>query len=279
MGRRRQCPQCRFDVEAEDPACPFCGVVQETVQPPSTASKGRPALKPCPDCGATVSARAESCPKCGCPIQGKLRPSKWTVGKLAKAQTWGFALLVFLSIVTAGRRGAKAPPNSPRVAPGERAVLACKGGDGANVAFGVEAWSRMAHPQARRDAAEMGRLVEAGRIALVTAGTPVRVVTSGTMMLRILLLASPHEGRGAGSGRNSSAPHPSDPAEEDSRCPGAGPKPPAVHRRVGRARLLRFDEHGPGAPPGDPGRAPSSSRVDRGPSLVLVGLPPRVASG
>ena len=74
-------------------------------------------------------------------------------------------------------------------------MLACKGGDGAYVAFGIEAWSRMAHAQARRDTAEMERLVDAGRIALVADGTPVQVVGSGTMMLRLRVLAGPHEGR------------------------------------------------------------------------------------
>jgi hypothetical protein len=106
-----------------------------------------------------------------------------------------FALIVLLNTAMTGRRGAKAPLNSPHVAPGDRAVLDCKGGDGAYVAFGVEAMSRMAHAQARRDTAEMERLVDDDRIALVDDGTPVQVVGSGTMMLELRILAGPHEGR------------------------------------------------------------------------------------
>jgi hypothetical protein len=106
-----------------------------------------------------------------------------------------FAVIVIFTMVVAGRRGAKAPPNPPRVAPEDRAVLACKGGDGAYVAFGIEAWSRMAHAQSRRDTAEMERLVDAGRIALVADGTPVQVVGTGTMMLRLRVLAGPHKDR------------------------------------------------------------------------------------
>ena len=66
---------------------------------------------------------------------------------------------------------------------------------GTYVAFGIEAWSRMAHARSRRDAAEMGRLVDDGRIALVADRTPVQVVGSGTMMLLVRVLAGPHEGR------------------------------------------------------------------------------------
>src|SRR3954447_24758952 len=81
MDERRQCPQCRFDVEADDSACPFCGVLLKTVPLPSAISRGwarRPSLKACLDCGAMVSARAESCPQCGCPPEGKRRPMKQT---------------------------------------------------------------------------------------------------------------------------------------------------------------------------------------------------------
>ena len=198
MGERRQCPECRFDLKADDPACPFCGVVLRTVPPPSAASRGwgqRPALKACPDCGGSVSARAESCPHCGCPPEGKRRSTRPTGGALVISLIKAFAFIVIFTMVVAHRRGAKAPPNPPRVAPGDRAVLACKGGDGAYVAFGVEAWSRMAHAQVRRDTAEMGRLVDDGRIALVADRTPVQVVGSGTMMLQVRVLAGPHEGR------------------------------------------------------------------------------------
>ena len=85
MGEHRQCPECRFDLKADDSACPFCGVALETVPRPSAASRGwarRPALKACPDCGAKVSARAESCPQCGCPPEGKRRPTRPTGGTL-----------------------------------------------------------------------------------------------------------------------------------------------------------------------------------------------------
>ena len=198
MGEHRQCPECRFDLKADDSACPFCGVALKTVPRPSAAARGwarRPALKPCPDCGAMVSARAESCPQCGCPPEGKRRPTRLTGRPLVIAIIKGLALLVVFTMVAAHRRGPKAPLNSPRVAPGDRAVLACKGGDGAYVAFGIEAWSRMAHAQVRRDTAEMGRLVDAGRIALVADGTPVQVVGSGTIMHQLRVLAGPHEGR------------------------------------------------------------------------------------
>ena len=104
-------------------------------------------------------------------------------------------MYVLFNMIKADRRGAMVHLNAPRVAPGGRAVLDCKGGDGAYVAFGDEAWSRMAHAQVRRDAAEMERLVDAGRIALVADGTPVQLVDSGTMMHRLRVLAGPHEGR------------------------------------------------------------------------------------
>jgi RNA polymerase subunit RPABC4/transcription elongation factor Spt4 len=198
MGERRQCPECRFDLKADDSACPFCGVVLKKVPPPSAASRGwgrRPALKACPDCGGSVSARAESCPHCGCPPKGKRRSTRPTGGALVISLIKAFAFIVIFIMVVAHRRGAKAPPNPPLVAPGDRAVLACKGGDGAYVAFGIEAWSRMAHAQSRRDTAEMHRLVDDGRIALVADRTPVQVVGSGTMMLQVRVLAGPHEGR------------------------------------------------------------------------------------
>src|SRR4051794_12895394 len=135
MAERRQCPQCRSDVGPYDPACPFCDAVLEKAPPPSAASTGRarrPALEACPDCGATVSVRAASCPRCGCPPRGERRP---TVRTPVYAMIGAFAVIVLLNMATADRRGAKAPPDSPRVAPGDRAVLACKGGDGAFVAF------------------------------------------------------------------------------------------------------------------------------------------------
>ena len=192
MDERRQCPECRTDVEAGDSACPFCGVVLKPL--PSAESRGwaqRPALKPCPDCGSRVSVRAESCPQCGCPLKGKLRPT------LVRMLLGGLAMYVLFSMLTANLRKVpqKAPLNPPRVAPGGRAVLDCKGGDGAYVAFGIEAWSKMAHAQARRDTAEMERLVDAGQIALVADETPVQVVGSGTIMLQLRVLAGPHEGR------------------------------------------------------------------------------------
>ena len=198
MSERQQCPECRFDLKADDSACPFCGVVQKKVPPPSAASGGwgqRAALKACPDCGGSVSARAESCPHCGCPPQGKRRSTRPTGGALVTALIKAFAFIVIFTMVVTYRRGPKAPLKPPRVAPGDRAVLACKGGDGAYVAFGIEAWSRMAHAQVRRDTAEMGRLVDAGRIALVADGTPVQVVGSGTIMHQLRVLAGPHEGR------------------------------------------------------------------------------------
>ncbi len=198
MDERGQCPECRFDLKADDSACPFCGVVLEKMPPPSAAPKGwgrRPTLKACPDCGGSVSARAESCPHCGCPAKGKRRSTRPTGGALVIALIKAFAVIVIFTMVVAHRRGAKVPLNSPRVAPGDRAVLACKGGDGAYVAFGIKAWSRMAHAQVRRDTAEMGRLVDAGRIALVADGTPVQVVGSGTIMHQLRVLAGPHEGR------------------------------------------------------------------------------------
>ena len=186
MDERRQCPECRTDVEAGDSACPFCGVA---LKPLPSSRAQRPTVKPCPDCGWRVSARAESCPQCGCPLKGKPRLT------LVRILLGGLAMLVFFNVVTANRRGAKAPLNPPRVASGGRAVVDCKGGDGAYVAFGIEAWSKMAHAQARRDTAEMERLVDAGRIALVAVGTPVQVVGSGTMMHRLRILAGPHAGR------------------------------------------------------------------------------------
>src|SRR3954462_13560661 len=156
MDERRQCPQCRTDVEADDSVCPFCDVALKKVPLPKAPSRGwgqRSALKSCPDCGPAVSARAESCPRCGCPLGSKQRQTRPT-GVLVSLMIGAFAVTVFFNMVTSGLRSAKAPLSSPRVAPGDRAVLACKGGDGAFVAFDVKAWSRMAHAQARRDTAE-----------------------------------------------------------------------------------------------------------------------------
>jgi hypothetical protein len=196
MDERRQCPKCRTDVEAGDSACPFCGVALKTVPLPSAAPRGwaqRPTLKPCPDCGATVSVRAESCPQCGCPLKSKRGPT--TRATLVSVLIGGLAMFVLFNMLTAGLRGAKAPLNAPRVAPGGRAVLDCKGGDGAYVAFGIEAWSKMAHAQVRRDTAEMERLVDAGQIALVADKTPVQVVGTGNMMHQVRVLDGPHKDR------------------------------------------------------------------------------------
>ena len=195
MDERRQCPECHTDVEADDSACPFCDAV---LKKKVAASKGwaqRPALKACPDCGATVSARAESCPHCGCPPKGGRRTTRSIGGTLASILLGGLGLFMLFNLMEADRRGAKAPLSSPRVVPGGRAVLACKGGDGAYVAFDLKAWSRMAHAQVRRDTAEMERLVETGQIALIADGTPLQVIGTGTMVLRLRILAGPHEGR------------------------------------------------------------------------------------
>ena len=190
MDDRRQCPECRVDLKADDSACPFCGVALKKA-PPAGGWGPRPALKACPDCGASVSVRAESCPRCGCPIQGKRRPT--IGGTLVRILLGGLALFVLFSMLTANLR--KAPLNAPRAAPGGRAVLDSKGGDGAYVAFDIEAWSQMARAQVRRDAGPMERLMKADRIALVADGTPVQVVGTGTMMLRLRVLAGPHAGR------------------------------------------------------------------------------------
>jgi hypothetical protein len=114
---------------------------------------------------------------------------------LASVIIGAFAVSVFFNMVTSGLRGAKAPLSSPRVAAGDRAVLSCRGGDGAYVAFDLKAWSRMAHAQVRRDTAEMKRLAEAGEIALVANGTPLQVVSTATMMHQFRILDGPHEGR------------------------------------------------------------------------------------
>src|SRR4051794_30168678 len=112
MDERRQCPECRFDLKADDKACPFCGVALKTTPRPSTASRGwgkRPGLKPCPDCGTMVSTRAESCPQCGCPPQGKRRPTRSTDRALVSVIIGAFAVIVLLNLAMAGRRGAKVP--------------------------------------------------------------------------------------------------------------------------------------------------------------------------
>jgi hypothetical protein len=106
-----------------------------------------------------------------------------------------FAAIVLLNVVMADRWGPKPRVSPPRVGVGDRAVLACKGGDGAYVAFDVRAWSRMAHAQARRDAAELGRLVDASEIALIPNGTPLRAVATHTMMFQVRILDGPHAGR------------------------------------------------------------------------------------
>src|SRR4051812_17161479 len=140
MDERRQCPQCRTDVEADDSACPFCDAVLKKVPLPKAPSRGwaqRPALKACPDCGAAVSARAESGPQCGCPPTGRRRPTRSIGGTLASILIGGLGMFMLFNLMEADRRGAKAPLRSPRVAPGGRAVLACKGGDGAYVAFDI----------------------------------------------------------------------------------------------------------------------------------------------
>jgi RNA polymerase subunit RPABC4/transcription elongation factor Spt4 len=199
MEERRQCPQCGTDVEPDDSVCPFCDtVLRKTVPLARAASRGcaqRPALKACPHCGTAVTARAQSCPQCGCPHAGRRRPTRSVGGTLASILIGGLGMFVLFNLMEADRRGAKAPLSSPRVVPGGRAVLACKGGDGAYVAFGIKAWSRMAHAQVRRDTAEMERLVEEGQIALVADGTPLEVIGSGTMMYQLRVLAGPHEGR------------------------------------------------------------------------------------
>src|SRR3954447_13688758 len=116
MDERRQCPECRTDVEADDSACPFCdAVLKKKVPLLSAASRGwgqRPALKPCPDCGAEVSTRAEACPHCGCPSGGGRRPTRLTGRPLVRAMIGAFAVIVFLNVAMAGRRGAKAPLSS-----------------------------------------------------------------------------------------------------------------------------------------------------------------------
>src|SRR3954447_6095274 len=122
MDERRQCPECRTDVEAADSACPFCdAVLKKKVPLPSAASRGwgqRPALKPCPDCGGTVSARAESCPQCGCPPQDRRRPTGSIGGTLASILIGGLGMFMLFKLMEADRRGAKAPLTSPRVVPG-----------------------------------------------------------------------------------------------------------------------------------------------------------------
>lgn len=196
MGQRRQCPECRFDLEADDSACPFCGLALKPAPPPSGGGWARrPALKTCRDCDAAVSLRAESCPQCGCPPGDGPRPKTGNGRAVVTAIFVGFALIVLLNMLTVGRLVEKAPLKSARVTPGDRAVLDCKGGDGAYVAFGVEAWSRMAHAQSHRDAAEMQRLMDAGRIALVADGTPAKVVDSNSLAHELLILGGPHKDR------------------------------------------------------------------------------------
>src|SRR3954471_3632179 len=201
MGESRQSTDSSTEVGADDSACLFWdAVLKKKVPLLSAASWGwakRPALKACPDCGAAVSARAESCPQCGCPPKGRRSPTRSIGGTLASILIGGIGMFMLFNLMEADRRGAEAPLSSPRVAPGDRAVLACKGGDGAFVAFDLKAWSRMAHAQVRRDTAEMERLADAGEIALVANGTPLQVVGTGTMMLRLRVLAGPHEGREA----------------------------------------------------------------------------------
>src|SRR4051812_27007428 len=134
MDERRKCPQCRADVETYDSACPFCDAVLKDavlkksplLSAPSTGRARQGALEACPDCGAAVSVRAQSCPQCGCPTKGKPRPTLRTV---VRAMIGTFFLIVLVNRGAVDRRGAKAQVNSPQVARGDRAVLACKGGD------------------------------------------------------------------------------------------------------------------------------------------------------
>jgi Double zinc ribbon len=193
MDERRKCPQCRADIETHDSACPFCDAVLKEASVSTATSPVRPrraALEPCPDCGAAVSVRAQSCPQCGCPPKGKLRPRART---LVRAIVATFFLIAFMNRPPVDRRTEKAPPNPPQIARSARAVLSCKSGDGVFVAFGIEAWSRLAHAQARQDTTEMERLANAGQIALVAAGTPVELLDSGTVMLKFRILAGPFE--------------------------------------------------------------------------------------
>jgi hypothetical protein len=195
MDERTKCPQCRADVETYDAACPFCDAVLKEASLSSAPSTGRPrrsALEACPDCGAAVSVRAQLCPQCGCPSKGKQRPTTRTI---VRAIIGTFFVIVFINRPAFTKRSTKAPLNTPHIARGDRAVLACKGGDGVYVAFGIEAWSRLAHAQARRDTAEMERLVNAGQISIVAVGTPVEVVGPGTVMLQLRILAGPYENR------------------------------------------------------------------------------------
>src|SRR3954447_7653101 len=120
MDERRQCPECRTDVEADDSVCPFCDSVLKKQPRPSAASRGwaqRPALKACPDCGAAVSARAESCPQCGCPPAGRRRPTRSIGGTLASILIGGLGMFMLFNLMEADRRGGEGTPGPPPGAP------------------------------------------------------------------------------------------------------------------------------------------------------------------
>jgi Double zinc ribbon len=195
MDDSKKCPQCRADVETYDSACPFCDAVLKEAPLSSATSIGRPrraALEACPDCGAAVSVRAQSCPQCGCPPKRKLRPTARTFMRVIVA---AFLVIGLANGGAVNRRTPKAPLNPPQIVRGARAVLACSSGDGVFVAFSIDAWSRLVHAQARHDTAEMERLSTAGQISLIVAGTPVEVVSPGTVMLQFRILAGPYENR------------------------------------------------------------------------------------
>ena len=109
MDERRQCPECRFDVEADDSACPFCGVVLKKAAPlgriqgvgPTARPQGLPRLR------RDGERPGRVVPPVRLPAQGQATPDDAAGGTLVSALIGGFAMFVLFSMVKADRRGAR----------------------------------------------------------------------------------------------------------------------------------------------------------------------------
>jgi hypothetical protein len=153
-------------------------------------------LAVCPDCRAEISPKATACPRCGRPMR---RSGPRQYGCCSGILLIGFGLIVAAVVFSPGRSRDVAAPSAPPAAPrptanvGDVIRLGAPGSPSAFVAAD-EAWDEFEEAVSARDLDGLNRLIVAGKVVKVPAGTEARVLRIGLDTRRVRIVGGDRDG-------------------------------------------------------------------------------------